>query len=278
MLRAALALGVWVGLAAIGATMVEAQGTRNTAVTYNANGHATSADPCADILVQNWQDVPASRFTLDANFDEGIPADYASLWNGRDAELLFPNGFRKGQVFEDNNPPFCFNVPNTSNRQVQVMLQTVDPHARICIKDVTVNTRATGGLDTCFSDRKTACFNAQTDTSRLQLQVYVPSSGGATTATAFWYRVRVSEGTWNINDGGEAARMDSARSSLEMWCTMQDQNVQLMQYPSDLRSSVLPAYVQRPSVQEAAASGAAGLSLIAAAAAILAAVAAQRMQ
>jgi hypothetical protein len=261
--------------------------------------------------VQNWQDVPASRFTLDANFDEGIPADYASLWNGRDAELLFPNGFRKGQVFEvrtaagngsaglsdfsrllflterclfvgccvqDNNPPFCFNVPNTSNRQVQVMLQTVDPHARICIKDVTVNTRATGGLDTCFSDRKTACFNAQTDTSRLQLQVYVPSSGGATTATAFWYRVRVSEGTWNINDGGEAARMDSARSSLEMWCAMQDQNVQLMQYPSDLRSSVLPAYVQRPSVQEAAASGAAGLSLFAAAAALLAAVVAQRMQ
>jgi len=265
MRRSVLAAGVALLALAGGVT---GQSFRNTPATYNADGsHTTSIDPCTDITVQNWADVPANRWTVDPHFDEGLPADYASLWNGRDSEFLFPNGFRKGQVFEDNNPPFCFNVPNTKNRQVQVMLQTVDPQSALCIKDITVNTRATGGLDSCFSGRRTACFGAQSDTSKLQLMVYVPSSGGATTATAFWYRVRVSGDPSSIT---EAARQDSARSSLEAWCAMQDQNVDMMKYPADLRSAVLPAYVARVAVEEPSA--ASRVTPLAMAAALLGAI------
>jgi hypothetical protein len=65
----------------------------------SAGNHAASIDPCTDINVQTWQDVPANRVTVDPHFDEGVAADYASIWNGRDNQFLFPNGFRKGQVF-----------------------------------------------------------------------------------------------------------------------------------------------------------------------------------
>lgn len=256
-MRAALVFCVLAALTAV----AYAQNVRNTPATYNADGsHLSSLDPCTDINVQTWQDVPASRYTLDPHFDEGVAADYGSIWNGRDQQFFFPNGFRKGQVFEDNNPPFCFRVSGTKNRQVQVMIQTVDEQARLCIKDVHTGTRAAGSIDKCFTDRTTACFGGMTNTDGLQLMVYADSAG-ATSSTPFWYRVRVSEGTWDLS-GREGARADSARESLEMWCDMQDQDTMLMQFPRDLRSLVPPAVVVHPVPDSAMVHGASLLAML----------------
>ena len=164
--------------------------------------------------MQTWVDPPATRVTTDPHFDESVPADYASLWTGLDQQFYFPNGFRKGQVYEDNNPPFCFAVSGTLNKQVQVMLQTVDDQARLCIRDTNAGA---GGIDRCFSDKTVACFGGMTYASSITLMVYIDSRG-ATTATAFWYRVRVSEVAWDLTG---AARGNSAIQNLEMWCMQQ---------------------------------------------------------
>jgi hypothetical protein len=217
-----------------------------------------SLNPCSRILVQNWQAPPDNRVTIDADFDNTIPADYASLWNGRDGEVMFPNGFRKGQVFEDNNPPFCFNVANIANKRVQVKLQTVDDQARLCVRDVNP-----GGVDTCFRGSHTACFGGldPLTANNLQLMVYIDSAG-ATTATPFWYRVRTSSVTWTLAD--EADRANSAESNLEMWCSMQAQQTDLMKFPKDLRSVVPPTLAAVKGPVSAAPTAAAASGLVAA--------------
>lgn len=198
-------------------------------------------------MVQTWAPPPPARITVSPTFDESVPADYGSLWNGLDNQFYFPNGFRKGQVFEDNNPPFCFSVANTANKQVQVMLQTVDDGARLCIRD-TYAKGANTPLDKCFTDKDVACFGGLTYGNGMQLMVYTDSTG-ATTSTAFWYRVRVSEATWTLTG---ADRADSAIQTLEMWCMQQDQQTDLMKFPKDLRS-IVPPDVSKVSLQPSGA-------------------------
>jgi hypothetical protein len=178
---------------------------------------------------------------LDPNFDDGVPADYGSVWTGLDSLNKYPNGFRKGQVYEDNNPPFCFNVYNVLNKQVQVMIQTANDQARLCIKDATnTGVRMGGTIDRCFTEKHVACFGGLTYSSTLTLVVYTDSAA-ATTSTPFWYRVRTSGVTWDLSDAGD--RANSAVKNLEMWCMMQDQEPAQMRFPKELRSSILPDVV-----------------------------------
>jgi len=238
----------------------------NSPTTYNQqNSHQDSTDPCHDINVQGWQDVPLSRVTIDPNFDSSVPADYASVWTGNDNNYFFPNGFRKGEVYENNDPPFCFNVWNVQDREVQVMIQTVDDHARLCIKDTSSsNVRMTGSTMHCFTQQYTACFGGLTYSNTLALIVYTDSTA-ATTATPFWYRVRVSAGTWNLG----AASTNSAIDTLEMWCMMQDQLTTVMRFPKDLRSDVPPNTLPTATVNAATTQGA---SILVAVSVIVAAV------
>jgi len=240
----------------------------NTPATYNAvssGAHLNSPDPCNGINVQGWQDVPLARVTVDPNFDASVPADYASVWTGNDNNYFFPNGFRKGQVYENNDPPFCFDVWNVQDREVQVMLQTVDDHARLCIKDTSSsNVRMTGSTMHCFTQQYTACFGGLTYSNTLALIVYTDSTA-ATTATPFWYRVRVSAGTWNLG----AASTNSAIDTLEMWCMMQDQLTTVMRFPKDLRSDVPPNTLPTATVNAATTQGA---SILVAVSVVVAAV------
>lgn len=253
----------------------------------NQNQRYSKSDPCVGISVQAWQDVPSNRITVDPNFDAGVPADYASLWTGQDGLYMYPNGFRKGQVYENNDPPFCFYVPSVRNKQVQIMIQTVDSQARLCLKD-TVGTQGQGGtamggaIDRCFTGSTTACFGGYSYNDYLSFVVYTDSTA-ATTATPFWYRVRTSAVSWSLSDSDAS---NSAISTLEMWCMRQytrdtthtrlpsetfwtrvltrslcfsflpaaeqDQQPLLMRFPKELRSVVPPASKQ--TVQGAATS------------------------
>lgn len=225
----------------------------NTPQSYNQNQRYSKSDPCVGISVQAWQDVPSNRITVDPNFDAGVPADYASLWTGQDGLYMYPNGFRKGQVYENNDPPFCFYVPSVRNKQVQIMIQTVDSQARLCLKD-TVGTQGQGGtamggaIDRCFTGSTTACFGGYSYNDYLSFVVYTDSTA-ATTATPFWYRVRTSAVSWSLSDSDAS---NSAISTLEMWCMQQDQQPLLMRFPKELRSVVPPASKQ--TVQGAATS------------------------
>jgi hypothetical protein len=218
------------------------------ASSQSAGHQQASTDPCFGVNIQAWADVPASRVTIDPNFDASVPADFASVFTGNDMTTLFPNGFRKGQVYENNDPPFCFSVPNVQNKMVQVMIQTTDDQASLCLKDTTAsNIRMAGAIDRCFTDKTNACFSALTYTPTLTLLVYTDSTA-ATTSTPFWYRVRVSSSTWNLN---AAQAANSAIATLEMWCYQQDQlstavvagvaGTGAIAYPKDLRTVVPPA-------------------------------------
>lgn len=202
-----------------------------------------SLDPCYGISVRSWSNVPAQSWTVDPDFDAtAVPVDFLTINTGYDYTVKFPNGFRKAQIYEDNDPPFCLNLNGVGNKMVFLSIQTVNANDRLCVRDTSSNNVRGGAVqERCFMDRTTACFQALTYQNDLQLVFYTDSSG-ASTSTPFWYRVRVSDKTWDLS-GDAASRADSANTNLEMWCMMEAQNTNITKFPSDLRSNVVPANV-----------------------------------
>jgi len=247
-------------------THVQAQTTPflNTPETYAAATRDPS-DPCTGITVNYWSDVPLGNQTVSEDFDDAFQPDFGSIYATTEVDNVrkYPNGFRKGQVYEFNDPPFCFKVRDIRDKQVQVMLQTLEPLGRLCIRDTSASANSMGGVvDHCFSDKHTACFvapSAEATNPDLTLLVYVDSSG-ATSPTQFWYRVRVSEVTWNLSAEDEA---NSAVKGLDNWCSMLDQDTDYSRFPTDLRSEALPDGLTPKPLPAAAFPTSQGVSIVA---------------
>lgn len=200
-----------------------------------------SQDPCYGISVRSWSNVPAQSWTVQPDFDAtAVPVDFLTINTGNDYSVKFPNGFRKAQIYEDNDPPFCLNLNGVANKMVLLSVQTVNANDRLCIRDTSSNSVRGGAVqERCFMDRTTACFQALSYQNDLTV-VFYTDSAGSTTSTPFWYRVRVSDRSWDLS-GDAAGRADSANSNLEMWCMMESQNTNMTRFPNDLRSNVAPS-------------------------------------
>jgi len=213
-------------------------------------------DPCVNINVGTWTLPNLNRWTNSSNYV--VQPDTHTIDISNDGSELFPLGFRAGQFYEDNQPPFCINVQNVAKKKIELLVETFRPQDRVCVRDVwgnSVNQNNQGAIDTCFQSQYTGCFPTLQSQQNLKL-VFFCDTGCATGETSFYYRIRVSQGAWDQFD-----QTNSAIDTLEMWCMKIQQqgeggSAMTQAFPSSLLSTDLPV----PLAQANVLSGAASLS------------------
>jgi len=162
-----------------------------------------------------WEEVPEENWYWDSDYNERVA-------NG---EHVFPAGFRNYTLAEFNQPPVCMNVPESGDKKVEILIETVVEDAHICIhdaSDIGFANNDVGNVDTCGMGLLYACFtaaeaeDAEDDTSSYEdfsFYVYCKESCEASDV-GLWMRVRTSTQTWEAGKTGVA-------DDLEMWCEME---------------------------------------------------------
>lgn len=165
-----------------------------------------------------------------------------------DPDSRFPNGFRRAQIYAENDPPFCLEVDDTENHMVKVMVEA-DTEARVCIVSQDYDELAPGApsalMKRCDIHQVQACFPAPTDKD-FKLMVYC-ESGCPEGETPFMYKVFKSMRRDQINPD------NSALDNIDMWCMNVDGDEPSMNlWPSELGLDIpdeeaIPDYIDKAS-------------------------------
>jgi len=131
---------------------------------------------------------------------------------------IYPAGFQSFSLREFNQPPLCIHVPNSSDKKVEVMIETETNDSRICImdgRDLGVYTNDVGNVRTCDNGKLYSCFTAATKRSQNANQdfyFYISCEGSCEAADVdLWIRLRKSQRSW------DQGKSDWA-SDIEYWC------------------------------------------------------------
>jgi len=159
-------------------------------------------------------------------------------------EDVYPAGFRPYTLVEFNEPPVCMSVPNSGDKKVEILIETVVEDAHICIhdaSDIGFANNDVGNVDTCGMGLLYACFTAaeaeDADASYEDFSFYVYCKESCEASdVGIWMRVRTSEQSWEAGKTG-------VDDDLEMWCEMEKGTVvndtegvehNYFSYPEDL--------------------------------------------
>lgn len=132
---------------------------------------------------------------------------------------VYPAGFKSMSLREFNEPPTCIHVPNSSDKKVEVMIETASKDSRVCImdgNDMGIGTNSeVGNVQTCDNGQLYACFTAATRNSNQDFYFYIYCDGSCEASDVdLWVRIRVSETAWS-------AGKTSTADDIEMWCEME---------------------------------------------------------
>ena len=147
----------------------------------------------------------------------------------------YPLGYRKGTFYEENNPVFGVRVAGTKYAKVQVMIETMQAEATVCVRDLSpmLNMAVGRAVNQCATQRLNACFDAPADQDFTDFVVYC-NQGCRSAQTDFWYRIVVSTNTY-------AAPIDSSGATVEMWC-MNQMGLNTTAFPSTLTPTAPVGY------------------------------------
>jgi len=131
---------------------------------------------------------------------------------------IYPAGFQSFSLREFNQPPLCIHVPQSSDKKVEVMVETEMNDSRICImdgRDMGVYTNDVGNVRTCDNGKLYSCFTAATrrkDSDIKDFFFYISCEGSCEASDVdVWIRLRKSERSW---DEGKK----DWESDIEYWC------------------------------------------------------------
>eukprot|EP00455_Lapot_gusevi_P009647 TRINITY_DN14336_c0_g2_i2.p1 TRINITY_DN14336_c0_g2~~TRINITY_DN14336_c0_g2_i2.p1 ORF type:complete len:244 (-),score=88.38 TRINITY_DN14336_c0_g2_i2:183-914(-) len=183
-------------------------------------------DACNPSNSFTWSDVPQASWSTD-------PATVGD-------STKTPVGFRTAVLYEDNNPPICLTVPTVRGRAVEIMVESQNPGARICIRDPNPRINMAQGevVGQCGFGRVNSCFTSSTNIDDLKVIIYCDQAC-RTANTNIWYRVRKSAMSYADNLASSDPQYP------EMWCDMIKSDP-LTMFPTDLRPQAPDAYVYQP--------------------------------
>jgi len=159
-----------------------------------------------------WQELPTDEWYWGDDYNEKVAQ----------GETVYPAGFRSYTLVEFNEPPVCMSVPNSGDKKVEILIETVVEDAHICIhdaSDIGFANNDVGNVDTCGMGLLYACFTAaeaEDDANTYEdfsFYVYCKESCEASDVD-IWLRVRTSTQTWQAGKTG-------VDDDLEMWCEME---------------------------------------------------------
>jgi len=168
------------------------------------------------------QEAVADGCGWDAQNNDG---DYTDVvWKTYTLQDIYPAGFRAFSLREFNEPPLCIHVPNSSDKKVEVMIETDMNDSRICLtdgRDMGVFNNDVGNVKTCDNGQLYSCFTAATTQmgnvngatqARNDFFFYISCEGSCEASDVdLWVRMRMSERNW------EAGKKDWA-DDIEYWC------------------------------------------------------------
>lgn len=156
---------------------------------------------------------------------------WESDWANRvsNGESVYPVGFKQYTLAEFNEPPICIHVPNSGDKKVEILIESEQTDASICIHDASdpgYSNNDVGNVATCGKGQLYSCFTAaevsqvddaqQTIAGTLEdfsFYIYCQESCEASDVN-LWIRIRQSEQTWDVGKTG-------VEDDLEMWCEME---------------------------------------------------------
>lgn len=159
-----------------------------------------------------WDEIPVEDWYWGDDYNEKVAQ----------GEDVYPAGFRPYTLVEFNEPPVCMSVPNSGDKKVEILIETVVEDAHICIhdaSDIGFANNDVGNVDTCGMGLLYACFTAaeaEDDDSNYEdfnFYVYCKESCEASDV-GIWMRIRTSTQTWQAGKTG-------VDDDLEMWCEME---------------------------------------------------------
>jgi len=130
---------------------------------------------------------------------------------------IFPAGFRSYSLREFNEPPLCIHVPNSSDKKVEVMIETEMNDSRICVtdgRDMGVFNNDVGNVRTCDNGQLYSCFTAATTATNANNDFffYISCEGSCEASDVdLWIRMRMSDRNWN------QGKKDWSED-IEYWC------------------------------------------------------------
>jgi len=159
-----------------------------------------------------WYDVPESDWYWEDDWRQAQAAG---------AEV-YPAGFRPYVLEEFNEPPVCIHVPNSKDKKVEIMIESTEENAKICVQDASdlgISTNDVGAFNACGSGQFYACFTAavaedpdgDAEGTNLSFIVYCNGESCEASDVDLHIRVRVSEQSWEQGKTG-------VEDDLEMWC------------------------------------------------------------
>jgi len=140
-----------------------------------------------------------------------------TVWKTYTLVDIFPAGFRSYSLREFNEPPLCIHVPNSSDKKVEVMIETEMNDSRVCVtdgRDVGVFTNDVGNVRTCDNGQLYSCFTAATTNSGngSDFFFYISCEGSCEASDVdLWIRMRMSDRNW------EQGKKDWSED-IEYWC------------------------------------------------------------
>lgn len=212
------------------------------------------------VLAHDYFDPPCSTWQ---NVNCGTMDPETYVWSNEECQAgseTTPNGFRNGQIYNRNNPPFVLTIPNAAKKVVRVLIETDNQNQEICTESTDhdeLSMDATGASPTsCEVGQASRCFFAP-ENGQVQLKFFCNTDCEG--EFAFKYKVLLSSQSDN-----PALQQNSADNRLEMWCMREalDKEFQAaVQYPSNMVGTVrIPTNQNKAIGDGGLASGASVLS------------------
>lgn len=165
------------------------------------------------------QDAVDAGCSWDTQNNDGDYTD--AVWKTYTLQDIYPAGFRAFSLREFNEPPLCIHVPNSSDKKVEVMIETDMNDSRICLtdgRDMGIFNNDVGNVKTCDNGQLYSCFTAATTQINGATQYrndfffFISCEGSCEASDVdLWVRMRMSERNW------EEGKKDWA-SDIEYWC------------------------------------------------------------
>jgi len=152
-----------------------------------------------------WQEVDINDWDMTDDWDEDF----------QDGIEVHPAGFRYYVLGHYNEPPICMLVPESSDKKVEVLIESPLENANLCIYDASYDQVASnnvGNVQNCGTGKVYACFTAATvGGGDLGFYVMCNNEGCEDSEVPVWIRIRVSDQSWS-------AGKTSTADDLEHWC------------------------------------------------------------
>jgi len=143
----------------------------------------------------------------------------ARIWKTYRIVDIYPAGFQSFSLREFNEPPLCIHVPDSSDKKVEVMIETEMNDSRVCVmdgRDMGVYTNDVGNVRTCDNGKLYSCFTAATSRTSgsgpQDFYFYISCEGSCEASDVdVWIRLRKSQLSWDIGK-------QDWESDIEYWC------------------------------------------------------------